>query len=162
MNIWGEYLNGYNSTQGSSIRNICIGIVVFVSLMFIGKPILIFFFPDLKFDLGQNVLFDRIEATGSLFLLAFLSCYFLGTSFDYRLVIILLVLLKKIKSSSYVIQNEYTIFMVVILWLSFPSGGLQPLGDLVLEIGIGVILRNMVLRMFYKFRNLEFRNKLPN
>jgi hypothetical protein len=57
-------------------------------------------------------------------------------SFDYRLAILACAILAHVKMLQIDKQRPYKLFLAVCLWISYPSGGLQPLGDLVLEIGL--------------------------
>ena len=57
-------------------------------------------------------------------------------NFDYRLAILACAILAHVKTLEISKRQPYFLFLALCLWLSYPSGGLEPLGDLVLEIGL--------------------------
>jgi hypothetical protein len=77
----------------------------------------------------------------------FVSCYLAGMNFDYRLSFLAIPFLSQMKSLDTSLFHPNVIFLLTVLWLSFPSGGLQPVGDLILEIGISIgIAASYILR----------------
>lgn len=157
MNVWGEYLNAFNLTTGSNIRNYILCIIIFSFIAFFGKPVLVFLLPGSRQNLELNGFMRDFTTPGSLYIFVFISCYLVGMNFDYRLVVFLLAILYEMKNSSKATANFLTVILLSVMWISFPSGGLQPIGDLILEITVGLLFRNLVLFFVTKKNKLEHR-----
>ncbi len=134
MKIWGEYLNLFNLTSGSDSRNLAISLIV---LLFCCFSIVLF-----KKWINLIIEFPPIwqKNASQLFFLTFIASYLAGTNFDYRLTILFFAVFGYLQSIEKSKQLPYVIFLIVILWISFPSGGLQPVGDLILELGVATYL----------------------
>lgn len=134
MKIWGEYLNLFNLTSGSDSRNLVISLIV---LIFCCLSIIVF-----KRWINLIIEFPPIwqKNVSQLFFLTFIAIYLAGTSFDYRLTILFFAVFGYLQSIEKSKQLPYVLFLIVTLWASFPSGGLQPLGDLILELGVAIYL----------------------
>jgi hypothetical protein len=135
--IWGEYLNKTLSTQLSEIQSYSISTVFLISTLF------------LTFIFSQKYTGKVIEIANTsdweilafwIFLIVSISCYFGGMNFDYRLIYFAstFLLARRVLTNSYPRALENS--LIIVLWLSFPSGGLQPLGDLVIEIAVSFTL----------------------
>ncbi len=157
MNVWGEYLNTYNLTTGSNIRNYILCTIIFSIIAFFGKPFLIFLLPSSRQNFEFNGFIRDFTSPGSLYMLVFISCYLVGMNFDYRLVVFLLAILYEMKNSREASRNFLTVVLLSIIWISFPSGGLQPVGDLILEVAVGLVIRNLVFHFVAKKNKLKIR-----
>ena len=140
MSVWPRYLAPHapNHLLPESLNHL-IGLIIFSLLVTLVLSIS-------SLQTWRTIDYSQIEIYkspfGFLFIVLYVvhfSCYISGTSYDYRLIYIafatisLLVFFKKFKLD----QLNFRIliaFLFSTLWLSFPSGGLQPLGDLSLEI----------------------------
>ena len=66
-----------------------------------------------------------------------ISCYFLGMSYDYRLVFLAIasiIYLYSFVSKGGLLQKVVLVMTILSLWLTYPSSGLAPVGDLATEI----------------------------
>lgn len=87
-----------------------------------------------------------------------LSCFLLGVSFDYRLVFLLLaslVYLRRVCVRNDAHSNLIIGLTIMSAWLTYPSSGLEPLGDLAAE-ALTVILGIQMVKLV-KY-DLKFRN----
>ena len=130
MKIWGEYLNLYNQTTGSDSRNLAVSILVIIFCCFS----IIMMKKWMRFKIDFPPIWQKNKS--QLFFLTFISCYLAGTSYDYRLTILAIATFGYLQSLEVSKKLPYVVFLIVILWVSFPSGGLQPVGDLILELGV--------------------------
>jgi hypothetical protein len=85
-----------------------------------------------------------------------LSCFMLGVSFDYRLVFLLLASLVYLKLLSE--RSDAHAFLIIGLtimsaWLTYPSSGLEPLGDLATEALTVILGIQMVKLMKYDLKS---------
>ena len=147
LSIWGEYLNSYNSTRGSDRRNLIISILVFITLLILVKSYSNNLFKNLNIkNLEHWVKNWRIEFA-LLCVFVFASCYFSGMNYDYRLVYVSIPVLVLYQESRALIHHEVLLrVLILVLWLTYPSGGLEPIGDLILEVCIAI----MILLVFKK------------
>jgi hypothetical protein len=85
----------------------------------------------------------------------FISCYIVGISFDYRLVFCSILILELPGTKSVFTKKIDLVLIFVSLWLSYPCGGLQPIGDLCLEIyaaGLTIrIVQSLRTRLSWRF-----------
>jgi hypothetical protein len=157
FSVWGEYLNKYSSTQVNQIQNYLISASVF------GLISLILLISTRK-NLSKAI---TLSTTSSwqmpafwIFFTVSIACYFGGMNFDYRLIYFATVFLLTYK----IIDNFYPQVLInalmIILWLSFPSGGLQPLGDLAIETTVAFSLVFIGTQTVRKSKFLNSRNKL--
>lgn len=158
LSIWGEYLNEYERTKGSDLSNLVLGILVFM--------IVFVFVYKLKLHLVAVPIVTESKDTNvslaSFFgFVAFCSSYFLGLNFDYRLIFLIVSMLLYLRSShGYESHGKKTLAVVfAISWLSFPSGGLAPFGDLILEVCIASILVSL-LTAVVKSNTLKHLNEI--
>ena len=137
FSVWGEYLNKYSSTQVNQIQKYLISTLVFCSILL------------LVFCLTRNFLRQATRIPNSndwqlfalyIFSTVSITCYLGGMNFDYRLIFFAATFLL----ASRILLNPYPQVLInslmIVLWLSFPSGGLQPLGDLAIEITVAFSL----------------------
>ena len=133
--VWGEYLNQYSSTTGSTLRNQLLAVITFSVCVFLAIRLK---FSGLFFPVSFVHQDNRNKLIANLLWLSLMSSYFLGLSFDYRLIFLAISVLLFIQSQELDGSREsYLYWMLVsILWLSFPSSGVAPIGDLLLELMI--------------------------
>ena len=81
------------------------------------------------------------------FMLVFISCYFSGMSFDYRLVFLFIPCLIELNriSSFHLVSYSLQILLLTSAWFSLSAGRLQPIGDIAIAILIVYFL------MIYSF-----------
>ena len=151
--IWGEYLNKFSRTQVNEIQIYSISATIFISIL-----ILTFIFSQKFARQIFEIPNTRDWKTFAfwIFLTVSISCYFGGMNFDYRLIFFAstFLLASRILTSS--VPQTLVNLLVIVLWLSFPSGGLQPLGDLVIEVAVSYTL----IALGTEARK-KFKNKLP-
>ncbi len=155
--IWGEYLNKYSSTQVNEIWIYSISTTIFISLL------IFTFVLSQKFNKPELDFSDKLDWKKFafwIFLAISISCYFGGMNFDYRLIYFAstLLLANRICSSSY--SQKLIKVLAIVLWLSFPSGGLQPFGDLVIEILVSYTLLTLGTEAIKKNKYSLAKNKL--
>lgn len=136
MKVWGEYLNLYNLTSGSDTRNTILSGAVFALFCLIAILIYRFLPSKASFKLRGTTILKKVTDKSQLFITTFICCYLAGMNFDYRLAILACAILAHVKTLEISKRQPYFLFLALCLWLSYPSGGLEPLGDLVLEIGL--------------------------
>ena len=94
---------------------------------------------------------DPINIFGLFTLVVFLTCFILGMNFDYRL-IFLVVSFGVLKSYFEVTFHiRFQILFLSALWLSFPSGGLQPIGDVLLEFFVAISILQLLSSYVRRF-----------
>jgi len=135
--VWGEYLNKYSSTQVNAIQKYAISAIAF------GLILLVVFSITKRLQLQvinihKDYNWQRVAFW--IFLIVSITCYFGGMNFDYRLIFF---------ASTFLLANHVfpnplprPMFntLIILMWLSFPSDGLQPLGDLIIEATVAIIL----------------------
>jgi hypothetical protein len=155
--VWGEYLNKFSSTQVNEIQIYFISATVFISIL------ILTFISSQKF-VRQNFEIPNTSDWKSfafwIFLIVSISCYFGGMNFDYRLIFFASTFLLVGRAHSCSFPQLLINSMVVVLWLSFPSGGLQPLGDLVVEIAVSYTLIRLGTEVTKKIKCSMTKHKL--
>ena len=136
MKVWGEYLNLYDLTSGSDTRNTILSGAVFALFCLIAILIYRILPSKASFKLRDITILKKVTDKSQLFITTFICCYLAGMNFDYRLAILACAILAHVKTLEISKRQPYFLFLALCLWLSYPSGGLEPLGDLVLEIGL--------------------------
>jgi hypothetical protein len=131
--IWPRYLTQLNFSDPGELIDSIIGFIVFLII----ATVLIYLSKRLNVSVSST-------AVGSfpsriIFYLLFgthLSCYFFGMSFDYRLVFFAIsgiIYLRSFVEKEDLLSKIVFIGLVIALWLTYPSYGLEPIGDLALE-----------------------------
>jgi hypothetical protein len=137
--VWGKYLDLTDRTWFASTIPLAID-VAFLLAAIITVAIIK--------KLSHQDLFERnfIAVPGIQILFLAISsihigCFFLGTSFDYRLIYLTIATLlgSKLGVLSPVAVKASLINMLCCLYLSYPSGGLQPIGDFLVEMQTGFL-----------------------
>jgi hypothetical protein len=132
--IWARYLTQLNVPDlGELVNNlsglVILSLVVGFTLFTLKKRMRV----NLPQDSGQQnkrILFYSFYATH-------LSCFMLGMNFDYRL--IFLAMASMIYLDSFRMAKDSNSILILVLtlmsvWLTYPSTGLEPLGDLTTEV----------------------------
>ena len=132
--IWARYLTRLNVPDlGELVNNlsglVILSLVVGFTLFTLKKRMRV----NLPQDSGQQnkrILFYSFYATH-------LSCFMLGMNFDYRL--IFLAMASMIYLDSFRMAKDSNSILILVLtlmsvWLTYPSTGLEPLGDLTTEV----------------------------
>jgi len=134
FSVWSKYfdLTDRKWFNYATAMTIDISILVIAGIAFF----VIWKFSGLKIIKSK---FEELSSTHISFLataLIHVSCFILGTSYDYRLIylIIATLLISGMRILQVNFLNLMNINLVCILFLSYPSGGLQPIGDFLLEI----------------------------
>lgn len=131
--VWGEYLNKYSSTQVNIYEKYFISIIVF-SVIVLLAHFIIRTGVHTPLSITQTHTWQFVGLW--IFLIVSVSCYFAGMNFDYRLIFFAATILLSSKLLVGVQPHTQTNYLIAILWLSYPSGGLQPVGDLAIEVVI--------------------------
>ncbi len=153
--VWGEYLNKYSSTQVNIYEKYFISMIVFTVIILL-TYFIIRTGSHTPISIVQTYTWQFIGFW--IFLIVSVSCYFAGMNFDYRLIFFAATILLASKLLVGVQPHTQTSYLIVMLWLTYPSGGLQPIGDLAIEVAIActaIILVLEVKRNFKKYLRLN-------
>lgn len=157
FSVWGEYLNQYSSTQVNEIQKYAISAAIFSCIL------LVVLFTTKRFRL-QEIEIDEACNWQTfafwIFLVVSITCYFGGMNFDYRLVFYASTILLAIKVFPNLLPRPMVNSLMIVLWFSFPSGGLQPLGDLVIEVTVSYLLIFAGTQALRKTTSLKTKNEL--
>lgn len=157
FSVWGEYLNQYSSTQVNEIQKYAISAAIFSCIL------LVVLFTSKRFRLQEieiDVACNWQTFAFWIFLAVSITCYFGGMNFDYRLVFYAATILLAIKVFPNLLPQPMVNSLMIVLWLSFPSGGLQPLGDLVIEVTVSYLLIFAGTQALRKTTSLKTKNEL--
>jgi uncharacterized membrane protein YphA (DoxX/SURF4 family) len=157
FSVWGEYLNQYSSTQMNEIQKYAISAVIFSCIL------LVAIFTSKRFHLQEIEIHEAYNWQTFafwIFLAVSVTCYFGGMNFDYRLVFYASTILLAINVFPNLLPRPMVNSLMIALWLSFPSGGLQPLGDLVIEITVSYLLIFAGIQALGKTKLLKTKNEL--
>lgn len=132
--IWPRYISQLNVPSYGELVNHLAGFAILITIFLITVSVM------KKTDTLNSavVLGERNER--NLFYALFgahLSCYMLGMNFDYRLVFLLLasvIYLNTFHTLKFSNSNLLLVLTLVSAWLSYPSSGLEPIGDLAIEV----------------------------
>ena len=130
----------------------------FLALLVIIASVLVFLKKS-KFSIASTSVGTSTDRT--LFYLLFashLTCYLLGMNYDYRLIFILLasvIYLRSLSDQKSQLWKQFLMVLILCLWFTYPSSGLEPIGDLALEV-ISVILAIRFIQLL-QF-DLTFKN----
>jgi hypothetical protein len=131
--IWPRYLTQLNFSDPGEPKDSIIGFIVFLIiatvLIYLSKRLHVSISPAAVGSFQSRMMFYLLFGTH-------LSCYFLGMSFDYRLVFFAIsgiIYLRSFVEKEELLPKIVLIGLVIALWLTYPSSGLEPIGDLALE-----------------------------
>jgi hypothetical protein len=161
INVWSSYLYDFNTFKPFAtylpvidylIFFLCICFVLYCQrnkefrLIEIGKTL----------DINKNAVF-------TLFATISITVFVAGTSVDYRLLLLIIPTSVLINNSIFRFSaKELFILLLVCLWLSFPSGGLEPIGDLAVEILVAVLTLIMVGVLKSHLRSMNILRRIRN
>lgn len=144
--IWTRYFTQLGiSDPGEAVNNIS-GLAIFLLVVLVTS---LFLKNRKMFDSSHDDGHRTKRLLFYVFLLTHISCFMLGMSFDYRL--IFLAIASVIYLDSFCTRgdtNTNLIFVLTLIsmWLTYPSTGLEPVGDLATEI-LTVILGIRALQL---------------
>jgi len=161
INVWSSYLYDYNLFKPYAtylpiidylIFLLCICFVLYyqhykkLRLVEIGQTL----------DIEKNVVF-------TLFSLISITVFVAGTSVDYRLLLLIIPTSVLISNSNFrSFAKELLVLLLVCLWLTFPSGGLEPIGDLAVEILVAILTLIMVGVLKSYLRSMNVFRRIRN
>ena len=147
MKVWNEYIQEWLPNHFTTKFGVVVSLSVF-ALFIIASALMrnyyIFRIVELP-KFGSRM--DFIDILKILSAVTFLSCFLAGMNFDYRLLFILPLISFRDKDLNSQLVNPFLIISWLILWLSFPSGGLQIIGDLIIEF-LGAIISVRLVQDF--------------
>ena len=161
INVWSSYLYDYNSFKPFSTYLPLIDFFIF----FLCICFVVFYQRNREFsliELGQT-LDVKGNAVFTMFATISITVFVAGTSVDYRLLLLIIATCALINNSILKVSpKELFILLFVCLWLSFPSGGLEPIGDLAVEILVAVLTLIMVGVLKSHLRSMNFLRRIHN
>jgi len=157
VSIWTRYIHAVTVSElGEVISNlsgVLIFVVIFALTIIVLKRLHISIFSGSVGDDKKKIYFY-------LFFGTHLSCYFLGMNYDYRLVFFAMA--STIYLYSFVLKGELLhkvvlVMTILSLWLTYPSSGLEPIGDLATEIVTVILGIKLIQLLKYDFntRNIK-------
>lgn len=151
LNIWPNYVGSEIPYRLSSSIGMVISLTIFLACI-----LLSFFLVKLR-NFRLDLHFESFSAFDFIFIsssIVFVSVFVSGMNFDYRLIWFIL---SCTLSFRYLIVASHgfilTFVLLIALWLSYPSGGLAPLGDLAVEWYASFLIVNafqLVCKIFKK------------
>lgn len=134
FSVWSKYFD----LTDRKWFNLATAISIDISILVIAAITLFVFwkFSGLKFIENKFEELSYLHISFLAMTLIHASCFILGTSYDYRLIYLIVATLLVSSMKLLPVNFSYlmNINLVFIIFLSYPSGGLQPLGDFLLEI----------------------------
>ena len=160
VSIWTRYIDKVSVSDLGEVISILSGglifVIIFAFTIIVLNRLQILNFPE---SIGDN----KIRVYFYLFFGTHLSCYFLGMSYDYRLVFFAIAsinYLYSFVSKGELLHKVVLVMTTLSLWLTYPSSGLQPIGDLAIEIVTVIYGIQLVqfLKLDFKMRNTKLRS----
>jgi hypothetical protein len=158
MSIWGRYLEqpAPNHVLSENLNHL-LGLIIFVVFVII-------FLKYKKINLSLNnsnsIPDSAYKFCFMIFFTVHLSCFCLGMSNDYRIIYLLfttMFFLSAIDSSFNLSRiNIWLTLIILFLWLSYPSDGLQPIGDVIIEV-ITIFFGVTFIRFCKNYKNFPLR-----
>jgi hypothetical protein len=149
--IWSNYLRGMD-VDISSIPGLMIGFVFTLSLMYL------FYLNRTRVKL--KIAFEKVGSTFGYFstysLVTFVSCYFAGINFDYRLFFLLPLPYFLNQYPNSIWKTFSFILFGLIFWLSFNVGQMQIVGDVLINLVVAALVLEFVYQenLFERFRRV--------
>ena len=153
MSIWARYLPEHLIPFSISIFANLVGILVLIITSFFVLSLY-----KHKFFSSEYSKSNEFTQNTNIFNFLFIThaaCFFGGMSYDYRLIFLAISSLYflNMNISNGNLENTIKLLLVVTMWLSYPSGGLQPIGDL----ATGVL----TVILLIEFIKINFTNYIP-
>ena len=134
VSIWTRYLTQLNISDPGELMNNLSGLliffVIFALTIVVLKKMKVSTSPEQRGSKHDRVFFYMLFG-------AHLTCFSLGMSFDYRLVffaISSIVYLKVFSAKGELLRKIVLVMVIPSLWLTYPSSGLEPIGDFMTEV----------------------------
>jgi hypothetical protein len=159
VSIWTRYLEVVNvSDHGEAIANISgafIFVFIFAFTTIVLKRLGISISSEVKGDSKDKIYFY-------LFFGTHLACYFFGMNYEYRLVFFVvasIIYLQSFVSKKDLLHKVVLVLTILSVWLTYPSSGLTPIGDLAIEIATIILGIQFIqlLKLDLKIRKSELR-----
>jgi hypothetical protein len=161
INVWSSYLCDYNLFKPFATYLPVIDYLIF----FLCICFVLYFQHNKELNLieiGQTLDIKK-NAVLTLFATISITVFIAGTSVDYRLLLLIIPTSVLINNSIFIFRaKELFVLLLVCLWLSFPSGGLEPIGDLAVEILVAVLTLIMVGVLKSHIRSLNVLTRIRN
>jgi hypothetical protein len=152
FNLWSLHFEEESRFVGNQVQSFVINTLVFTFTISL-------FFMSLKFKLIDEIKlrdwqksFPRNSTTISFFAVVLITCFFAGLNFDYRLIFFAalnLLIVKKVSGRS---SKMLYLYSLSVLWLTYPSAGLAPIGDLLLEMFVVAIFWFGMLKLHLRVK----------
>ena len=132
--VWSKYRDLSDQDWYSSTFALVINLVVFIMALLL--IISLRKFKAKEFYIEKVPLSYKREILVLVFGATHLTCFFAGTNFDYRLIYLIsaVLLMTTTPLVSRSLASIQVSSLICILFLSYPSGGLQPLGDFLIQL----------------------------
>jgi hypothetical protein len=159
FNLWSKHLEEESRFAGNQAQSLAINTIVFIITF------LVFFFSTKlklidEINIRNWLKIPLRNSTKIKFIaVVLITCFFAGLSFDYRLIFFVALHFLIIKEVSERLVKRLHLFSLSILWLTFPSGGLAPIGDFLLELFVVSVLWFATLRLCLRAKHLGLLEK---
>jgi hypothetical protein len=161
INVWSSYLYDYNFFKPYASYLTLIDYLIF----FLCICSVLYYQHYKKFSLveiGQTLDIEK-NVVLTLFSTVSITVFVAGTSVDYRLLLLIIPTSVLIGNSIFgPIAKDLLVLLLICLWLTFPSGGLEPLGDLAVEILVVILTLIMVGVLKSYLRSMNVFRRIRN
>ena len=154
MSIWIRYLPAERIPFNVELLANLVGLIIFVLV-----AVVVSIAYKSKIWSSSKIVVEEVKNNVDFFNLFFLChaiCFFSGMSYDYRLIFLAVsgIYFLSLKTSSTGVDSLVKVLLVISMWLTYPSGGLQPIGDLAI-----CIITFLLSIEFLKLNSLPFGAK---
>ncbi len=154
MSIWLRYLPAERIPFNVEVLANLVGLIIF---FLVAVVVSISYKSRIWFS--KNITVEEENKNVDIFNLFFLChavCFFSGMSYDYRLIFLAVsgIYFLSLKTSSAGVDSLVKVLLVISMWLTYPSGGLQPIGDLAI-----CVITFLLSIEFLKLNSLPFGAK---
>jgi hypothetical protein len=154
MSIWIRYLPAERIPFNVELLANLVGLIIFVLV-----AVVMSIAYKSKIWSSSNIVVEEDKNNVDFFNLFFLChaiCFFSGMSYDYRLIFLAVsgIYFLSLKTSSAGVDSLVKVLLVISMWLTYPSGGLQPIGDLAI-----CVITFLLSIEFLKLNSLPFGAK---
>ena len=152
VSIWTRYIHAVTVSElGEVISNLS-GVLIFIVIFALTSIVLKRMHISI---LSGSIGDDKKKVYFYLFFGTHLSCYFLGMNYDYRLVFFAMastIYLYSFVSKREILHKVVLVMTILSLWLTYPSSGLEPIGDLATEIVTVILCIKLIQLLKYDFK----------
>jgi hypothetical protein len=154
MSIWIRYLPAERIPFNVELLANLVGLIIFFLV-----AVVVSIAYKSKIWSSINILVEEDKNKVNFFNLFFLChaiCFFSGMSYDYRLIFLAVsgIYFLSLRTSSAGVDSLVKALLVISVWLTYPSGGLQPIGDLAI-----CVITFLLSIEFLKLNSLPFGAK---